>query len=579
MVARRRPLVILSCGALALLGPQAADRSAAQVVPAESAKPPLSAAQWREDLDFLTRKIEQIHPNPFYRRSRQGFLADAEKLRKSIPELPPDRIIIEMMRLVASLRDGHTSLSPDGAHGFGSCFAVRFYQFTDGLFITAIDRRHAELAGAEVRKIGKLDAARALELASSARSSDNDVGRTGEVFLLSSPPAMVALGIIESPDALPLNVRLPDGQERSINLYRTDAPGDSDWETRGEMFGPASETIDYVTAFGGRSPHDYDDGDSRHPLHLRCRKAYWFEYLTESKTLYMQFNSVLQRRDERFEAFNDRLWKFVDDNDVQRFILDVRYNSGGNGKMLLPFVHGFIRHDSINQQGRLFTLVGRKTFSAAVILLHHMAQHTNTLFVGEPAGAPYNFSADSTGVTLPHSGLRAYISTLFWQFGRSDDLRQIVPVDIPAQFRSSDYFSGRDPAVEAACADPPWVSITEALGTNGGDQAGQLYSARQARFGHLDWWVPFEEGEMNEVGYSLLAQHRVADAIAAFELNTQEYAESWNTWDSLGEAYLRAQRLRNARDAYTRALQLDPDNRNNQNQIRILSRLNRVGNR
>ena len=52
----------------------------------------------------------------------------------------------------------------------------------------------------------------------------------------------------------------------------------------------------------------------------------------------------------------------------------------------------------------------------------------------------------------------------------------------------------------------------------------------------------FAEGELNGLGYTLLGMSDVSGAIRVFELNAQQYPESSNVFDSLGEAYLKANR-------------------------------------
>src|SRR5262249_9201073 len=72
----------------------------------------------------------------------------------------------------------------------------------------------------------------------------------------------------------------------------------------------------------------------------------------------------------------------------------------------------------------------------------------------------------------------------------------------------------------------------------------------------------FAEGELNGLGYTLLGTGDVAGAVRIFELNAQQYPASSNVFDSLGEAYNRANRRDDARKAYSRAIELDPANAN-----------------
>ena len=70
------------------------------------------------------------------------------------------------------------------------------------------------------------------------------------------------------------------------------------------------------------------------------------------------------------------------------------------------------------------------------------------------------------------------------------------------------------------------------------------------------------EGELNTLGYVLMAAGKYDQAVIAFRLNTLLYPESGNTFDSLGEAYLKAGNKEQAIANYLKSLQLDATNEN-----------------
>ena len=55
----------------------------------------------------------------------------------------------------------------------------------------------------------------------------------------------------------------------------------------------------------------------------------------------------------------------------------------------------------VNQPGKLFTIIGRQTFSAAMNCVNRMKLNTDTLFVGEPTGSSPNMYGDNAPVVLP----------------------------------------------------------------------------------------------------------------------------------------------------------------------------------
>jgi CubicO group peptidase (beta-lactamase class C family) len=73
---------------------------------------------------------------------------------------------------------------------------------------------------------------------------------------------------------------------------------------------------------------------------------------------------------------------------------------------------------------------------------------------------------------------------------------------------------------------------------------------------------PIDERTLNLVGYMLISAHRLDDAIAIFVRNVAEYPQGFNTYDSLGEAYMRNGQKELAIENYEKSLKLEPRNDN-----------------
>jgi predicted alpha/beta superfamily hydrolase len=69
----------------------------------------------------------------------------------------------------------------------------------------------------------------------------------------------------------------------------------------------------------------------------------------------------------------------------------------------------------------------------------------------------------------------------------------------------------------------------------------------------LGYTVLVSEALMNQVGYQLMNQGNMDEAVAAFKLNVEHYPRSANVYDSLGEAYERSGRLELAHANYEKA--------------------------
>ena len=84
----------------------------------------------------------------------------------------------------------------------------------------------------------------------------------------------------------------------------------------------------------------------------------------------------------------------------------------------------------------------------------------------------------------------------------------------------------------------------------------------------------FNEGTLNQLGYQILGQGDTKNAIQVFQMNVQEYPKSWNCYDSLGEAYMKAGQKDLAIQNYNKSLELNPNNTNGVEMLKKLKEQN-----
>jgi CubicO group peptidase (beta-lactamase class C family) len=72
----------------------------------------------------------------------------------------------------------------------------------------------------------------------------------------------------------------------------------------------------------------------------------------------------------------------------------------------------------------------------------------------------------------------------------------------------------------------------------------------------------FSEPQLNGLGYRLMQMKRVKDAIEIFKLNVEMFPQGFNTYDSLGEAYMENGDKALAIQNYKKSLELNPKNTN-----------------
>jgi len=82
--------------------------------------------------------------------------------------------------------------------------------------------------------------------------------------------------------------------------------------------------------------------------------------------------------------------------------------------------------------------------------------------------------------------------------------------------------------------------------------------------------VTIREERINNLGYSLLQEGKLVEATALLKLNVEFYPDAWNTYDSLGEAYMKAGQKDLAISNYKKSLKLNPQNSNAREMLKKL---------
>jgi tetratricopeptide (TPR) repeat protein len=397
---------------------------------------------WRYDLDVLAREVQRkgfLIQRPVTREQFDGKVAE---LRKAIPKLDDWQVVLAMMKLMVFLDDGHTALWDFGDNKFfDSAVPLQFYWFEEGLFVLSADPKYKDLVGAQVLAFDGRPAVEVLTALEPYANADhhNPLAKRQQAYYKARRPAMLqALGLVKQADRMTLTVRDLSGTKREAAVV-ADKTFPDIWNIKPN---PPS-WVSYASTLP--SP----------PLYLRnMEKRYWFEYLPEQKTVFFAFNQVLPDEQESMESFVARLFAFIDEHEVDKLVIDMRWNNGGDTSVGEPLLLAVIGNKKVNQSGKLFVITGRRTYSAAQNMATYLERYTKATFVGEPTGSSPNFVGEEDPVTLPYSKLMANVSHLYWQSaGPRDERVWLAPsVYIPPTW--ADFRAGRDAALEAVLAYP-----------------------------------------------------------------------------------------------------------------------------
>ncbi len=429
----RRPHGAVRAAAAALLVPVASAAAGASCAPAPPPPSPLSAAAtpeeraafWREDLDALVEGLPAKHKNAFFRTGRDEFEAAAADLRRRIPQMRDHEIAVGFMSLAAMLGDGHTRAGGDAAPVPFGFYPIDFYWFTDGLFVIRAPAGERDLLGCRLARIGETPAEEAVRRVSAVFPFENDSQlRQNVMRWLRSPEVLHATGVAAAPDRATFVLRGDAGAEREVPL----APSD-----------PARD--------GDLASLDLPEGTLKKYLAKRRPESYWFEHDESAGLLYCRYDRCRDDPGRSVAAFADELLTYVDDHPVERLVVDLRRNGGGDSALSRPLIDGIARRPAVNRDGRLFVLIGRGTYSSAQLNANEFRRRTRAILVGEPTGQKPNAYGEVRHFRLPHSGMEIQYSTKYFRTDDADPPSMMPDIQVAPAY--ADYAAGRDVVMEA----------------------------------------------------------------------------------------------------------------------------------
>lgn len=173
---------------------------------------------------------------------------------------------------------------------------------------------------------------------------------------------------------------------------------------------------------------------------------YWRQFLEDSGTLYVHYRQCADDPTLKFADFSAQVLAEIDTRKPRRVIVDLRFNQGGNDRVIRPLVAGLASRSKTI--GAPFVLIGPITFSSGVRAAHELRDKARARIIGTPTGGHLGGYGEARSRRLSHSQLGIQWTTRFYASPEP------VRPDITVITTAADLRGGRDPGLEDAIAAP-----------------------------------------------------------------------------------------------------------------------------
>ncbi|WP_027624060.1 S41 family peptidase [Clostridium lundense] len=349
--------------------------------------------KWTKDIEYLSKQLPKKHKNLFFSLKEEEFNKKIEELKEAVPKMNDDEVKVGIYKIVASVNDGHTSAYLD----YNKMYPISLYWFKEGIYVTSTIPEYKQIMNCKLVKINGKNIDEISKEVAEVISHEN------EAELKSMIPSFITM-----PDILH-GLKIIDSREKTTFTFQ---------DSGNKIINVNIKEIEYNKESKKLFINDYNDKNT--PLYMKNKdKKYWFEYLKDKNTLYFKYNSCSEMKEKPFKDFSKELLEVLDKNNVDKLIVDVRDNGGGSSSILEPFIEE-VKKRNINDKKRLFVIVGRRTFSSAILNSIYFRNETKATFVGEPTGGKPNHYGEVKNFQLPNTKMKVRYSTKYFTNSKED---------------------------------------------------------------------------------------------------------------------------------------------------------------
>jgi hypothetical protein len=388
---------------------------------------------WKQDISYLRIELPLKHPNLFFKTEKEKFIFKLDSISELINEKTDIELSIALQEVIAIMGDDHTGINNRKTKLEG-VLPLYLYWYTEGIFVLKTFEQYNELLGCKIVSINKTPINQVIKKLSDLTAKTNEAIIKKIIPNVIPYVAYLKYYKITTTDKISITYIDQKGSEKDITIQPT---VDKDFWRK--MISYNFEKL---------------------PLcEINTRKYFWYNYNEDNKILYTQYNRCLGKEVEAkygskkkaeklpsFEKYVKNLITILKTKEVDKFVFDMRYNSGGSSPQGTSLVKQIAQINSINKKGKLFVVTGRRTFSSAVLNSIDFQNYTNAIFIGEPTSGKPNHYGEVKKFLLPNSGLTINYSSKYFTYAKEDTNSFYPEYEIKASFE--DLKNGIDPVME-----------------------------------------------------------------------------------------------------------------------------------
>jgi len=368
----------------------------------------------KEDIEFLRQELPVKHVDLFFNLTPDEFNTRINQISSSLSSLNEETFMNRLFQLMVAIGDEHTRVEPPNMMKY--YLPIRFSQFEEGIFVTEIDSLHSDLLLSRIVAINKQPLKEIIvQFEKIIPSHNRSYFNFLMLFYLSNSYILKGMGLSDTTETISYALKDESGDIREINI-------------------------------SPNQPHNLIKARESAISTINSGKSnYLFQFSKPENNLYINYLNCKDDKQYPFAKFTDDLFLIIENNKPRKIIVDLRFNGGGNSKVIQPFLDR-IKESYLNEKGSFYVLIGKNTFSSALLNAIDLKRNFNTILVGEPTAGSINHYGETLIFKLPNTQATVIYSTKYFETWKGHD-GPLYP-DIEIKYSVETFKENKDEALE-----------------------------------------------------------------------------------------------------------------------------------
>ena len=374
-----------------------------------------------EDLNYFCDTLEKKHKNLYANISKEEFEIEKEKIAEKTEDMSHSDFYYSLKHLLSMVADAHTNIAfVDSQYKYLNALGFAIGEYSDGWHLLMLEEENKQYLGCKLIGINDMEIKDVFSRSKEIMSYENEVWAE-KIFsnTINFRDSLEYLGVVEKGEPIVLKIEDNNGNNQLL-----------EFKSMNEQ-----EVMDarILTLTQKNTPKTIMTGIySAMPLDKNC--------------FYIQYNSCQEDPDLSMEKFVSSVIKDIKENNYNKIIIDLRYNSGGNSRIFEPMISELseLQKDS---HFKIYTIIGKDTFSSAIINAIQIKKQLDAILVGTPTGGNVNGYGELKKFTLKNTPIFVWYSTKYFELIKGYEKDSLYP-DIYVEQNFQNYLNGIDSEVD-----------------------------------------------------------------------------------------------------------------------------------